>query len=166
MTLADRIVVMNQRRIEQIGSPREIYDRPATEFVATFVGSPPMNILSATCAPPRGAMLRVTLGDGTEFETSVPAAAAPSDGKVRVGLRPEALKLCAPGSGDCDAKIDFVEFLGDRTYAFVSLAGGERVVALGGVPCTLRPGEVVGIKFDNASAHVFDSGGRNLRLTG
>ena len=166
MTLADRIVVMNQRRVEQIGTPREIYDQPATEFVATFVGSPPMNILSATCAPSGGSMLRAKLGDGTELETSVPAAAAPKDGRLRIGLRPEALRLCVPGGGDCDAKIDFVEFLGDRTHAFLSLAGGERVVALGGVPCTLRPGEAVGIKFDRASAHVFDSEGRNLRLAG
>jgi len=164
MTLADRIVVMNQRRIEQIGTPREIYDHPATEFVATFVGSPPMNILSATCAPPRGEMLCVTLGDGEQLETPMPAASAPKDGKVRIGLRPEAFKLCVPGSGDCDAKIDFVEFLGDRTHAFVSLAGGERIVALGGVPCTLRPGEVIGIQIDRASAHVFDSEGLNLRL--
>ena len=164
MTLADRIVVMNQRRIEQIGTPREIYDHPATEFVATFVGSPPMNILSATCAPPRGGMLCVTLGDGAAIETSVPADSAPKDGKIRIGLRPETLRLCVPGSGDCDAKIDFVEFLGDRSYAFVSLASGERVVALGGAPFTLRPGEVVGVQIDRASAHVFDSGGRNLRL--
>ncbi len=101
MTLADRIVVMNQQRIEQVGTPREIYDQPATEFVATFVGSPPMNILSATCAPPRGEMLCVTLGDGTLLETSLPAARAPRDGKVRVGLRPEALRLCVPGSRRC-----------------------------------------------------------------
>ncbi len=166
MTLADRIVVMNQRRVEQIGTPREIYDQPATEFVATFVGSPPMNILSASCTPSGGSMLRAKLGNGTELEISVPAAAAPKDGRLRIGLRPEALRLCVPGGGDCDAKIDFVEFLGDRTHAFLSLAGGERVVALGGVPCTLRPGEAVGIKFDRASAHVFDSEGRNLRLAG
>ncbi len=166
MTLADRIVVMNQRRIEQIGTPREIYDQPATEFVATFVGSPPMNILSATCAPSRGKLLCAMLGDGTPLETSLPAASAPKDGKVRVGLRPEALRLCVPGSGDCNAKIDFVEFLGDRTHAFVSLAGGERIVALGGVPCTLRPGEAVGIQIDGASVHLFDSEGRNLRLAG
>jgi multiple sugar transport system ATP-binding protein len=166
MTLADRIVVMNERRIEQIGTPREIYDRPATEFVATFVGSPPMNILSATCAASGASMLLAKLDDGTELETSVPATMAPKDGKVRVGLRPEALRLCAPGEGDCSARLDFVEFLGDRTHAFVSLAGGDRVVALGGVPGTLQPGETVGIRIDRASAHVFDSEGRNLRLGG
>ena len=166
MTLADRIVVMNQRRIEQIGTPREIYDHPATEFVATFVGSPPMNVLTATCGPPHGEQLSVTLGDGTQIETSLPAASAPKDGKVRIGLRPEALRLCVPESGDCNAKIDFVEFLGDRTHVFVSLAGGERIVALGGVPCTLRPGEAVGIQIDHASAQVFDSEGRNLRFAG
>ncbi len=153
MTLADRIVVMNQQRIEQIGTPRDIYDQPATEFVAT-------------CAPPRGELLSVTFGDRTQLETSLSAARAPKDGKVRVGLRPEALRLCAPRSGDCDAKIDFVEFLGDRTHAFVSLAGGERIVVLGGVPCTLRRGEIVGVQIDRASAHAFDSEGRNLRFAG
>jgi ABC-type sugar transport system ATPase subunit len=111
-------------------------------------------------------MLRAKLGDGTELETSVPAAAAPRDGKVRIGLRPEALRLCVPKSGDCDAKIDFVEFLGDRTHAYLALASGEHVVALAGVPCTLRSGDTIGIKFDGASAHVFDPEGRNLRLAG
>jgi multiple sugar transport system ATP-binding protein len=165
MTLADRIVVMNHRRIEQIGTPREIYDQPATEFVATFVGSPPMNILPAICVP-GGSVLRAKLADSTELETSVPAVAMPKDGTVRIGLRPEALQLCAAGSGDCDATIDFVEFLGDRTHVFVTLAGAERVVALGGVPCMLRQGEAVGIKIDRQSAHVFDSEGRNLRRAG
>ncbi len=164
MTLADRIVVMNQRRIEQIGTPRDIYDRPATEFVATFVGSPPMNILTAARAPSTGSFLRVRF-NGVEMETAVPAE-APRDGTLRIGFRPEAVRLCVPGGGDGDAKIDFVEFLGDKTHVFLSLANGERLVALGGVSFALRQGETAGITFDRAAAHIFDSEGRNLRYAG
>jgi multiple sugar transport system ATP-binding protein len=144
MTLADRIVVMNQRRIEQIGTPREIYDSPATEFVAAFVGSPTMNILPAASVPALDTL----------------------NGAVRVGLRPEALRLCAPGSGDVDAKVEFVEFLGDKTHVFLSLPSGERVVALAGVLPGLRPGETAGVAFDRATMHAFDAQGRNLRKPG
>ncbi len=98
MSLADRIVVMNQRRIEQIGTPLEIYGHPATEFVASFVGSPAMNILPVVRAASAGAFARVSLGDGTQLETSLPASTA-KDGALRLGLRPEALRLCAPRLG-------------------------------------------------------------------
>jgi multiple sugar transport system ATP-binding protein len=160
MSLADRIVVMNQRRIEQIGTPLEIYGHPATEFVATFVGSPAMNILPVTLAEPGGAFTRVTLGDGTQLKTHVQAA---KDGALRLGLRPEAVRLCAAGAGDTDAMVEFVEFLGDKTHVYLALSNGDRVVALAAAPCAARPGDKVGLTFDAAAAHLFDADGRNLK---
>jgi multiple sugar transport system ATP-binding protein len=165
MSLADRIVVMNQRRIEQIGTPLAIYGNPATEFVATFVGSPAMNILAVARAASSGAFARVTLGDGTQLETSLPASTAEA-GTLHLGVRPEALRLCATGEGDTVATVEFVEFLGDKTHVYLALANGDRVVALAGAPGAVRTGDKVGLAFDARAAHLFGADGRNLKAAG
>jgi multiple sugar transport system ATP-binding protein len=166
MTLADRIVVMNQQRIEQIGTPLQVYREPATVFVATFIGSPAMNILPVTRAAGSGALQCVRLADGTPIETSVPEASVPTDGALRLGLRPEAVKLTVLGDGDTKATIEFVEFLGDKTHVYLSLASGDRLVALDGAACPARAGNSVGVSFDQAAAHLFDADGRNHRPAG
>jgi multiple sugar transport system ATP-binding protein len=162
MTLAHRIVIMNQQRIEQVGTPGEIYSHPATLFVATFVGSPAMNILAAARVADESARLHVHLGDGTVLDTAVPAAFA-HEGPLRIGLRPEALQLCAAGTGVTNARVDFVEFMGDKTYVHLSLANDERLVAIDAATCSARVGETLGIRFDCRTAHLFDADGRNVR---
>ncbi len=166
MTLADRIVVMNQQRIEQVGTPEEIYDCPASVFVATFIGTPPMNVLSAARAAGDGVHQCVQLGDGTRIDTSVAKAVVPAAGTLRIGLRPESVGLCALEAGQSRGVVEFVEFLGDKTQVYVTLAGGDRIVALHGKAVPAREGESVGITFDAAAAHLFDAQGRNLRRVG
>ncbi len=163
MTLADRIVVMNQRRIEQVGTPPQIYDFPASLFVATFVGSPAMNILPVARAAERGTMQRVRLGDGAELATAVPRTDVPAVGELRLGLRPESIKLCPLGEGDTRASVEFVEFLGDKTHVYLVLAGATRIVAVHSAVFAGRVGEAVGVRLDAAAAHLFDADGRNLR---
>jgi multiple sugar transport system ATP-binding protein len=163
MTLADRIVVMNRQRIEQIGTPSQIYSQPATLFVATFIGSPAMNILPAERAGAGSVHQCVALGDSTVMETAVAASAVPADGALRVGLRPESVTLCSPEEGHTNAVIEFVEFMGDRTHVHLSLASADRVVAVGSASFAARLGETVGVKFDAAAAHLFDAEGRNCR---
>jgi len=160
MTLADRIVVMNRRRIEQSGTPFEIYSKPATAFVATFVGSPAMNIISVRRIGSNGPFQMVGLGDEAVIETRIPIAALPKDGALRVGLRPEGIALCAPESGDAKGIVEFVEFLGDKTHVYVSLAGGEKIVTLDSAHSTMRIGDTTGIKFDGSTAHLFDAADR------
>jgi len=162
MTLADRIVVMNQQRIEQIGSPLEIYRHPASVFVATFVGSPAMNILPATRAAHSAERQRVVLGDGTELLTLAPTSAATGAGDLRVGLRPEAVRVCAPGDGDTRALVEFVEFLGDRSHIHLTLAAAERIVALGDATFAAREGDAVGVAFERAAIHLFGADGKAL----
>jgi multiple sugar transport system ATP-binding protein len=164
MTLADRIVVMNQQRIEQVGTPLQVYREPATIFVATFIGSPAMNILPVTRASGSGSLQWVRLTDGTQIETTVAEASLPGRGELRLGLRPESVRLCALGDGQTKAVVDFVEFLGDKTHVFLSLAGGEHLVALDGASCPARAGESVGVLFDRAATHLFDADGRNCRM--
>jgi multiple sugar transport system ATP-binding protein len=166
MTLADRIVVMNQRRIEQIGTPLQVYREPATVFVATFIGSPAMNILPVTRATGNRMRLCARLADGTQIETTVPEASLPTDVALRLGLRPEAVKLTALGDGETKAHVEFVEFLGDKTHVHLSLAGGDRLVALDGAACPARAGDSVGVNFDHTAAHLFDADGRNHRPPG
>jgi len=163
MTLADRIVVMNQRRIEQIGTPGDIYSHPATLFVATFVGSPSMNILPVTRVPGGGALQRVRLGDGTEMNTRVPAGALPHDGTLRLGVRPEAVRLHPPADGRAAAVVEFVEFMGDKSFVYLSFGGEDRIVAAESASFAGRPGDSVGMEFDPAAAHLFDAEGRNHR---
>jgi multiple sugar transport system ATP-binding protein len=163
MTLADRIVVMNRQRIEQVGTPSEIYGNPATLFVATFVGSPAMNVFPVARVGAGTPLQQVRLGDGTVLDTIVPVAALTGEGPLRAGLRPESVKLCAPGQGLTNAKVDFAEFMGDKTLVYLSLADESRLVALAEASFTAREGESLGIKFDPAATHLFDADGRNYR---
>ena len=163
MTLADRIVVMNQRRIEQIGTPAQVYRNPATVFVATFIGSPAMNILPVTRAGSNDAYEVVRLSDGTTISTSVPAAAVRDSVAFRIGLRPESVQLCAVEDGQTRATVEFKEFLGDKMHVYLSLASGDRIVAIDGASCPVTRGEAVGIRFDRSAAHLFDAEGLSQR---
>jgi multiple sugar transport system ATP-binding protein len=166
MTLADRIVVMNQQRIEQVGTPLQVYREPATLFVATFIGSPAMNILPVTRCCATGSLQCVRLADGTQIETTTPEACIPAHGALRLGLRPESLKLTELGDGHTKGVVEFVEFLGDKTHVYLSLAGGDRLVVLDGAACPARAGDSVGVSFDRAAVHLFDADGRNRRPPG
>jgi len=148
MTLADRIVVMNAGRIQQVGSPMELYDRPANRFVASFIGSPTMNMVEGTPVPGG-----VRLADGTVWP-------APP-GATSLGIRPEHLGVTPDGAG-LKVEVQLIERLGSDTNLFCEAPGvgpmlarvhGDVVVAMGSV-VTLTP--------DLARLHPFDSQGRRV----
>jgi multiple sugar transport system ATP-binding protein len=118
MTMGDRIAVLSAGSLQQIGTPREIYQRPSNRFVATFLGTPPMNVVAAAVAEGRG-----TVGGASV------AAPADADGEVLLAFRPERSRILAPGSDPADGDlvltgaIHFVEPLGDETIVHVQLAG-------------------------------------------
>ena len=153
MTLADRIVVMKDRKVQQVGSPMEIYDRPANRFVASFVGSPPMNFLPVAVGE-GGA--RVTLGDGTVVATAVRGFAG---GSGELGLRAEHVRVCAAGEGQLSAVVDLVERLGERTLVYGRLKDGTAVVAEDAGASRVRMGDTVGLKVEGSAAHLFDADG-------
>lgn len=157
MTLADRIVVMSTRGIEQVGEPMEIYERPATAFVAGFVGAPRINFLPADVSPGPGAFAVARLSGGAAIETRIPVATLPAQSGYQVALRPDAVGIVAPGGGDIDAVVDVVERLGDRTHAYVHASGALRIVAESGALGRLKLGDRVGVKFNGAGAHLFDA---------
>ena len=158
MTLADRIVVINERRIQQVGAPLEVYARPANAFVAGFVGSPAIALLPATVTG-SGVHAQVRLAGGAEVQTRVPCAVLPPEREVRLGLRPENVRVVAPGSGTCDAETILVERLGDRTLIYAQLAGGEELTAIDEGTSALRIGDRVGLAIDGGSAHIFGGDG-------
>ncbi len=154
MTLADRIIVMHDRRIQQVGPPMEIYGRPANSFVARFVGSPAMTLAPAVLAPEDGRFATVRLGDGSEVETRVPRAGLPAQG-LELGLRPESVTVVAEGEGTTAAKVELVERLGDRTLVYAILADGQPVTAQDEGGSRVTMGDRVGLRVDSAAVHLF-----------
>lgn len=154
LTLADRIVVLDSGDIQQIGSPLDLYERPTNKFVAQFIGSPTMNVVSVF--PAKGG---VTLADGTFL--ALPhlndASAA-----VELGIRPEHIDVVKPGKNVLTAVADVVEHLGSDTniYAMVDGLGPIMVRVHGNIPT--KPGDRLGLRIQASNAHVFGPDGRAL----
>jgi ABC-type sugar transport system ATPase subunit len=145
MTLADRIVVLREGLIEQVGTPRELYESPANLFVAQFIGSPRMNVLPATAVAGRlAARLNVRLAEG-------------------VGMRPEHISLTAPEAGLLRGRVVLSEYTGAATLLHVELeeAGTALVIANG--PVVPEVGQEVGLEIAREHLHVFDKAGRAIR---
>jgi multiple sugar transport system ATP-binding protein len=158
MTLADRIIVMNDRKIQQVGPPMEIYSRPANIFVAQFVGSPAMTLAHAQMVG-AGEFANLKLGDGTEVATQVRRDQLPQWANLRLGLRPEAVRVGGRGKAAPKAKVELVERLGERTLIYARLSDGQPITAEDGGDSRVKIGDQVPLKIDGAAAHVFDSDG-------
>lgn len=158
MTLADRVVVMNDSRIQQVGAPMDVYARPANRWVAQFVGSPAMSIAPAMLVESSGGFARVRLGCGAEIDTRV-AAAGLQPGPIDLGLRSEAIRTTAPGAGNADASVILVERLGNATLIYAQLADGQEVIASDSGTSRVRMGDIIGVTIDGAAAHLFAADG-------
>ena len=158
MTLADRIVVVNDRRIQQVAAPMEIYSRPANTFVARFVGSPAMNLLPVELVADEGEGAAVRLGDGAVVRTRVPRDGLPATG-LQVGLRPETVRVAANGEAATSAKVMLVERLGERTLVYGTLSDGQAITAEDSGLSQVRIGDTVGLAIDGGSAHLFGPDG-------
>ncbi len=158
MTLATRMVVMNQGRIEQVGTPMEIYHAPRTRFVAGFVGAPAMNFFPVAGISARGGLAVARIAGGVEIETAVPAARLP-DGGVTLGIRAEHIRR---GEGTA-AKVGVIERLGERTLVHADLPDGSTVVYSDATDARLSVGDRVTLAFDGRSAHLFGADGVALR---
>jgi multiple sugar transport system ATP-binding protein len=161
MTMGDRICIMNQGGVVQIGSPLEVYRRPADTFVARFLGSPPMNLLAARLEPADGS-LRLRLG---EISLPLPEALwAPLGGRagqtITAGVRPEDLYEAPPPglqgrTATLPVRVDAVEPLGAETLLVLSFEG-EELIARIGRDTALRAGDNVAILLDMGAIHLFD----------
>jgi multiple sugar transport system ATP-binding protein len=152
MTMADRIVVMHDGKIEQIGKPLELYDRPDNLFVAQFIGSPAMNIVNGTLRRANGHTY-VEASGGTRW----PIARGPGvDGQaVTLGVRPEHLTV-TDASGDAVAgEIIVVEPMGAETELLIQAGDAQVILLTNGRP-NVNPGERIGLALDPAAIHLFD----------
>ena len=163
MTMGERIVVFNKGRIEQVGAPLELYNNPANQFVAGFLGSPKMNFIP--CRLSSVDMQKMTLRfDGNEslvFPGAVDVKAA--NEPLTLGIRPEYMAVVEPGQG-LTATVDVLEHLGDAQILYARLPGTEQLIAVklpDGHP-PLKSGEVVGIAPNPKKFLLFDAKGRTL----
>ncbi len=161
MTLADRIVVIHDRQIQQAGTPAEVYRRPANAFVARFVGSPAMAMLPARVTGRGGGAgrLRVSLAGGAELVTAVRSEHLANGAEVTLGLRPEHVTLAPPGAPGIAAQAELVERLGDRTFVYARLPDGAEIIAHEAGFSAVHPGDSVTLTIDAAAAHLFTADG-------
>jgi ABC-type sugar transport system ATPase subunit len=144
MTMADKIVVMNQGRIEQVGSPMELYNRPRTEFVAGFIGAPAMNFLNME-------------SNGKEFPAARKRGAA-----RRVGIRPEHIEIVTRGQG-LSAVVQFRETLGGDSFLYTRLAAGDHLVVRAPGDTSIDAGDKIKLRFPASRLHYFDANGLALQ---
>jgi multiple sugar transport system ATP-binding protein len=161
MTMADRIVLLREGRIEQQGAPLELYERPATRYVAGFLGSPSMNFVEATLAG-SGDGLAVRLADGTQLGLPArrsQALASYRDKSVILGVRPEHINGARgelrPGEVRHAALIDLVQPTGARTYATFKLGTTQAVAELQPHDVS-SPGERLDLAIDMNRAVLID----------
>jgi multiple sugar transport system ATP-binding protein len=155
MTLADRVVVMNNGHIEQVGTPDEVYHAPASLFVAGFIGAPTMNLIPVQ----RGDSNQVRLVENGQAIVLPNPIAAAADALI-LGMRPEDVDVAQgpalPGQVDVSATVEVVEPLGADTLVFTKMSG-HPVVARVRPDVRPKPGATVDLRFDLARAHLFDA---------
>ncbi|HYL21096.1 MAG TPA: ABC transporter ATP-binding protein [Gemmatimonadales bacterium] len=159
MTLGQRIAILDGGRLRQVGTPAELYGRPADVFVARFLGSPGMNILAG-----RGRGAGDAGGKGGVVDVgvwSVPVTLERYEGEIHLGVRPEHVGLVDPDQGLGPAEVRIVEPLGAETLVHLDTGGQPLVSRVPGLR-DFRPGDRVGVKVDRQHVHLFDAAGERI----
>jgi len=154
MTLADRIVVLRDGLILQVGTPRELYERPDNVFVAQFIGSPKMNLMD--CRVDCGNFVLAGGGSGVLLTDE-------QKGAVQLGVRPEHIEIAQEGEGHCDGHVQVSEYLGADFFHYIDCGPlGVLTVRTSGAMQDIE-GTTIGLRFGQDNLHFFDSAGRSLR---
>jgi multiple sugar transport system ATP-binding protein len=162
MTMGHRIAVMRDGVMQQIGTPQDVYRRPANIFVATFLGAPPMNLIDGTLESVGEGGWRFR-GQDVDVQVAPELLEIDAVGDVKLGLRPEHIRLAAPGQdGGLPGRVLFLEPVGSDLYLTVE-AGGGTVQVRTDPDAPLQQGENVSLLFDPWRVHVFGADGHNLR---
>jgi ABC-type sugar transport system ATPase subunit len=160
MTLAERLVVLREGRIEQIGAPLEVYRRPRNTFVAGFLGSPAINFIEARAASVSSVGVNCALAGGGTLEAAVDGTGLAAGDPITVGIRPEHLRAARENAALAGA-VAAVEQLGDVSFAYVEMGNardGLLVARLDG-DTRVRPGDRLALEAPPQHVHVFDAGG-------
>jgi len=159
MTMADRIVVLRDGRIEQAGSPLELYNHPANQFVAGFIGSPKMNFLDARLADRGADTITVTAPGGVRLDLPLPSAHRFDGDRLVLGIRPEHVAIADTG---VPMQVNLTEQLGANTVLYGSLAGEQPMVAQVVGQSAIRRGDTVRLQLPLQHCHAFDSHGFSI----
>ena len=162
MTLADKIVVLSAGRIEQVGSPLELYHHPDNLFVAGFIGSPKMNFIETEVSAAEGSTATVKLPGGGSVTVPVQPGRAKAGDKVTLGIRPEHMNESGSGSATIPGKVLVVERLGGETYLYLKTDAGMLTVQADG-DSRVKTNDQVQIGFDPTTCHLFDAQGQALQ---
>jgi multiple sugar transport system ATP-binding protein len=149
MTMADKIVVMRDGRVEQIGAPLDLYDRPRNVFVAGFIGSPSMNFIQGRVSGHNG---QASFTSESGLELPLPTASLRDGQDVTYGIRPEHIEI---GEGGIPVSVVVVEPTGSETQIFAK-AGADLLDAIVKARIRVQPGEKVPFRIDPANVHLFD----------
>jgi multiple sugar transport system ATP-binding protein len=172
MTLGDKIVVMHEGRVQQAGTPVELYEQPANRFVATFIGSPAINLLPATVSASGDDGLVLALARGAQARAQVDARELRTGQAVEIGIRPEHFTSVAPNAmaaaqdGDgvrFEGDVVLVEQLGESHLVYMRTDGGEELVMRGSALTRARPGDRAAWRAPAQALHLFDADGRAHR---
>src|SRR5262245_7137457 len=161
MTLADRIVVLRSGRIEQVGTPLELYNRPANRFVAGFIGAPRMNFVTAKLAAADGGLRLPIAGEAGLSFGAGELAAGPGE-EVTLGVRPQHIRLGEPAGNAVAASVRLVEALGSETIVHTDTEDGRRLLVVLAGQHRIAAGEKVGLSFDRKDAHLFGADGERI----
>lgn len=158
MTLADRIVVLKDGLVMQVGTPRDLYERPENLFVAQFIGSPKMNVIPCRA---QGGGYVIEGQPGGDLQGGAYDAADITEATT-LGIRPEHIGIAAAGDAECTGTVELVEYLGADTYLYVDCgaAGYISVRTDGSVP--VAKGETVGLRFPPERLHFFGADDRAI----
>ncbi|WP_028023981.1 ABC transporter ATP-binding protein [Enterovibrio calviensis] len=165
MTLADKVVIMSQGEVAQIGTPLELYHQPASRFVATFIGTPKMNVLPVNKVVD-GDKLTVQFNDDANIQLSKSAYEDRAVSSASIGFRPESLTLCGPEDGDLKGDVEVIEQLGSETLTYVRTLSGETIVVRADPIHTPKLRETIGIKLDSEKVYLFDSDDKATNIYG
>lgn len=163
MTLADRIVVLSAGKIEQVGTPLELYTNPSNVFVAQFIGSPSMNIITAKMEA-TGDSSQVMTQQGASLDVPIPSTSTLQGTQLQLGIRPEDFVLAETQPALIEGKISFVESLGEVTLLHIDVEGLDKAVVakLPGI-LDMRKGESVALQAKVEKVHLFTELGESLK---
>ena len=161
MTLANKIVVLNQGRVEQVGSPLDLYHRPANLFVAGFIGSPQMNFIAAKVEATHSGSVILSV-DGNEVALHGPPLPLGEQETVTLGIRPEHMTEGGDGAVKVEGEVEAVEHLGEATLVYLRLANQTRLIVRAPDDTEATPGARYRASAPDRSIHLFRADGSAL----
>ena len=163
MTLGDKIVVMHEGRIQQAGTPLELYQQPHNLFVAGFIGSPKMNFLKGVVTRVDADGVQVEIAGGVRLLADVDGHGVQTGAAVTLGLRAEQIREGSEGEQVLQGVVNLVEHLGEANFLYLTLQGGHDIVVRGDGNRSVGIGQPLTLSVQRQAFHVFNADGQALR---